>query len=126
MNTFFFDLSLLEERRKALKMPLNALAKRSGVSRSTAYRILRDRDEEASFKSIAAVANALGLAPNFEPVAEAEEFRFQEATRKARSLVGQVQATMGLEASAIDSSNLNRLIDKTAFQLLDGPKRKLW
>src|SRR5476651_246282 len=102
MTATTFDLNT---RRKQLKMPIDALVKRSGVPRPTVFRILRGKAVSVRFGYVASVAGALGLPFGAAPV-EPEELRLREARRKARLLARMTQGTMGLEAQAVSSKLL--------------------
>jgi transcriptional regulator with XRE-family HTH domain len=119
-------LSSLEARRRALGMTVDALARRSKVSRATVQRILSGDNASASFQNVIAVAGALGLNANFDPVADDREFLEQQAQKKAKYLVGIVQGTMALEAQGVGPSEVNRMVRETTLKLLSGSKRKLW
>lgn len=125
-------LASLADRRKALGIPWDALGTRSGASRATLFRLLKDRQTAASFQTVAAVAEALGV--HFEiagdsirarPI-DAKKFLEEQAERQARKLVGMVQGTMGLEGQALAAKETAPLIKEMKRRLLAGPKRKLW
>ena len=115
----------LNTRRKALKMPLEALVKRSGVPRAAVVRILRGNVDMVRFGQFQKVAGVLGIpigAPAFDP----EELRSIEARKKARLLRRLTQGTMGLEAQALPEDVLSELEEQTVAKLLAGTGRKLW
>ena len=56
---------------------------------------------------------------------ESEELRRNQATRKAKRLVGLVQGTSGLEGQSVDQHDLELMVARTAEKLLRS-KRKLW
>jgi hypothetical protein len=115
----------LNARRKELKMPVAALVSRSRVPRPTVYRILRGGALDVRFGHVLRVAAVLGLPFGTPPLA-AEEYRRQEARRKAR-LVGRLtQGTMALEAQALAPEALARVEEKVVAELLAGPGKKLW
>src|SRR5712692_10055383 len=118
--------SRLDARRRALRMSLEALARRSGVSKATVRRILLGDHEAASFANVLAVANALGLDLGVRQKSNPDQFMEQQAKQKAQRLVGMVQGTMGLEAQAVDRAVFQRMVNKTTHELLAGPPRKLW
>jgi hypothetical protein len=125
-------LSDLEARRRAMGMPWEILAARSGASRAMVCRLLKNHQISAGFDKVVAVAEALGVTMNFDrarmhsdPV-DIDVLLEQQAERKARRLVGMVQGTMGLEAQALDENDVAQLVKKTARRLLTGSKRRLW
>ena len=115
----------LNTRRKLLKMPVDALVKRSGVPRPTVFRILRGKTDSVRFGYVASVAGVLGVtlgAPAIDP----QELRLREARRKARLLSRLTQGTMGLEAQAVSAELLKELEEQTVAKLLAGKGGKLW
>ena len=115
----------LNARRKALKMPVDVLVKRSRVPRPTVFRILRGRADTVRFGYVQQVAGVLGLSLG-SPAIDVEELRLLEATRKARYLRRLTQGTMGLEAQAVSAEVLEDLESQTVVRLLAGKGRKLW
>ena len=122
MSTILADLNA---RRKALKMPVDVLVKRSGVPRPTVFRILRGKVNSARFGYVQKVAGVLGV-PIGGPPIESEELRMREARRKASLLRRLTQGTMGLEAQAVSVELLRELEEQTVTKLLAGKGRKLW
>jgi hypothetical protein len=112
-------------RRKALKMPVDVLVKRSGVPRPTVFRILRGNIDSVRFGYVQNVARELGLTLGGSAV-EPEELRLREARRKACILGKLTQGTMGLEAQALSAKVLAQLEEETVAKLLAGKGRKLW
>ena len=55
-------------RRKALKMPVEVLVKRSGVPRPTVFRILGGNVDSARFGNVQKVAGVLGLSLEGNPI----------------------------------------------------------
>jgi transcriptional regulator with XRE-family HTH domain len=115
----------LNTRRKRLKMPVDALVRRSRVPRPTVFRILRGRLESVRFGSVEKVASVLGLSFG-APAVEPDELRRREAERKARLLRQLTQGTMGLEAQGVSEDVLNELERETVTKLLTGSGRTLW
>ena len=112
-------------RRKMLKMPVEALVKRSGVPRPTVFRILRGKVASVRFGNVQKVAGVLGLSFGGAPV-DPEEMRRSEALRKARMLSRLTQGTMGLEAQAVSAELLRELEEETVTKLLAEKGSKLW
>lgn len=100
-----------------------ALAKRSGVSLPTVQRVLSGNHSTASFASVMAISDALGIEIEMK---SDREYTKEVATEKARRLVGAVQATSGLEGQAIGPDQLKELIDSAVHTLMAGSRRKLW
>lgn len=129
-------LRSLEERRKKLKMPLDILAARSGLSRATVCRILSGKHTSVSILNVAALADALGVTVELRPTeqgigleftpTEVEDFVEKQAHYQAKRLVGMVQGTMGLEAQSLDAASASELVDKTRRKLANSSWKKLW
>lgn len=112
-------------RRQQLRMSIPALASRSGVSVATVRRILAGRAAEASYASVSAVAEALGVPLQTAPH-DPEVFREQVARTKAERLMRMVQGTSALEAQAVSADAVARMVSKTVHELLAGSPRRLW
>lgn len=119
-------LNGLEQRRRKLGMSMSALAKRSGVSLPTVQRILAGGHAGASFESVVAISNALGMDLDFKERKTAYEFVREGALEKARRLVAIVQGTSGLEGQAVDAGEISRLTDQALHALMAGPRGKVW
>ena len=115
----------LNARRKALKMPVESLVKRSGVPRAAVLRILRGKVEMIRVGQFQKVAGVLGL-PFGAAAADPEELRCSEARKKAQLLRRLTQGTMGLEAQALPEDLLSELEAQTVAKLLGGNGQKLW
>jgi hypothetical protein len=122
------DLSPLESQRRHLGMSRMALARRSGVPLQTVPRTLAGNQPLASVAELHAIANALGMGIGTEIVVErsALDMRKAQALAKATRLVGMGQATMALEAQAVEASVLKQMIERTVCELLAGSPRRLW
>ncbi len=116
----------LEQRRKMLRISMQTLADRCGLSLATVQRILADNSQAASFQNVAAVATALGMRLSFEPTLDEEQMRERQAERKARELVAMVQATSALEGQAVDPAQIEAMVKQTMHELLAGSPRRLW
>lgn len=116
----------LDERRRKLGMSANALAKRSGISLPTVQRILSGRHPNASFQSIVAMSNALGIEIELKEMVGVHEFARQSAREKARRLVALVQGTSALEGQAVEEQKIDELTDHALAALLAGSRQKLW
>jgi transcriptional regulator with XRE-family HTH domain len=116
----------LETRRRELGVSQSVLAERCGVSLPTVQRILAGNDSAASLKNVLAIAHALGMELKAVPSIKAEELLQQQARKKAEQLVGMVQGTSALESQGLSREQIGRMIRKTAQELLDGSRRRLW
>ncbi len=106
-------------------MSRSTLARRSHVSLPTVNRIMSQQHPRPTFAHVAAIADVLGVELTPVPKAESEELRQRQARNKARQLVRLVQGNSGLEGQALDQTELESLIVRTAEYLLQS-KRKLW
>lgn len=118
-------LSTLRTRKHELGMTFETLANRSGVSVSTLKRMLAPAAADASMADTLAVAQALGVTLSAR-MPSAEEFREEQAHAKARKLVRMVQGTSALENQGVDQQHIQRMIQRTVRDLLNGPSRTLW
>ena len=116
----------LDQRRQELGMTFEALSKRSGVPVSTLKAIFKKGIEHATFANVAAIADALGVDIEFANEVESYELLHQQAAKKARELVGMVQATSGLESQAVEQNQIEMMVQQLIHQLMAGSRRKLW
>lgn len=118
-------LSTLRTRKRELGMTFETLSARSGVSVSTLKRMLAPTAADASMSDTLAVAQALGvtLSPRMP---SAQAFREAQAHAKARKLVRMVQGTSALENQGVDQQHIQRMVERTVRDLLNGPSRTLW
>jgi len=117
----------LDRRRRELRMPLRVLAKRSGVSLSTAQRVL-EGSTNARLGTILALAETLGAEPlrGFKFSKSAEAMQREEARAKADRLAGLAQGTAALEGQAVPPGVRLRVRRRIAYKLLAGPPVRLW
>ena len=106
-------------------MSHTALASRSGVSEPTVKRILGGQLGAASFANVIAIAEALGVSFGLVET-DADEFRRQQARRKAEHVARLVQGTSALESQAVDGDTYHRIVERSYHSLLAGSKRRLW
>jgi transcriptional regulator with XRE-family HTH domain len=123
INTIFRNL---ERRRRDLGMTYGAVAVRSGVSLPTVQRILSGDHPNPTFANVNAIARALDMTLGSEPQSPADILRERQAAKRARELVGLVQATSALEGQALDADSVERMVRQTIHELLAGSPRKLW
>ena len=125
-------LEKLELRRRQLAMGRAIVAKRAGVSLRAVDGILTGTDRNPRLATIHAIARALGVSLSIgtevgvTEAISADEMRKQRAVEKAQRLTAGVQASMGLEAQAVDSAQRASLVERTLHKLLAGPNRRLW
>ena len=126
MTSATYIFKSLDQRRRALDMPLNELRSRANVSLSTVQRVLAG-EPGARIEVVAAIGDALGVRGlNFPEAQPATEMRRLQAVLKARKIVGMVQGTSALEAQAVSESAKELMIEKTINELLSGPRSQLW
>ncbi|MBX3402828.1 MAG: helix-turn-helix domain-containing protein [Phycisphaeraceae bacterium] len=115
----------LSWRRRALGMSHAVVAARSGVAEPTVKRILGGQMAAASFGTVVAIAEALGVSLGAIEV-DPEELRRRQARRKAEQIARLVQGTSALEGQAVDPESFNRLVERSYHELLAGSNRRLW
>jgi transcriptional regulator with XRE-family HTH domain len=129
MNTF--NLKQLNDRRKELGMSFAVLAQRSGVPLPTVQKILYGNERRPDFFKVSAIARALGITLTIAPTSTtmttipAQDFRRQQAERKAQELVSMTHATSALEAQAVPEVVAD-LTARTTSELLAGSRFELW
>ncbi len=116
----------LERRRRGLGMSRSILAQRSGVSLPTVNRILGGSAEHATFASLEAVANALGINFMLKAGIDEQGFAEQQAQTKAEAIARMVQGTSALESQAVASDAVQQMVRQTVHELMAGPRRRLW
>lgn len=118
-------LQTLDKKRRTLGMSLEVLAKRSNVSLATVVRILSGKGSSASFESVWAIANALGVQLRLDSKGTRNVLR-EQVKKKATEAVKLVQGTNLLEGQGINQASLRELRRKAIAALLAGPRRNLW
>jgi transcriptional regulator with XRE-family HTH domain len=126
MRPIPFDFGVLQRRRQELGMSYELLAQRSGVSRPTVQRILSGRYPTASFASVVALGNALGLELRLASAVTPEQLKREQARKKAKKLAALVQGTCALEGQGVDRTGFESMVERTTHELLSGSKRRLW
>ena len=116
----------LDRRRRELGMTYATIAARSGVSLPTVQRILSGDHPNATFANVDAIARVLEMTIASQAQMPADELRERQAAKRARELVGLVQATSALEGQALDGDAVERMVRQTVHELLAGSPRKLW
>lgn len=125
------ELKKLDQRRAKLGMTKAAVANRAHVSLPTVNRILSGKESKPTIDNLHAIAKALGVIVfigyevKIEEQDSADEFRMRQAKRKALKIVRMVQGTMALESQAVDNGAIDRMVEKTAYELLNS-RRRLW
>ena len=116
----------LDQRRRALDMPLKELSRRANVSPSTVRRVLSG-EPKARIEVVTAIGDALGVPRlNFSEARPPSKMRRLQAALKARKIVGMVQGTSALEAQAVSEPDKKLMIENTINELLAGPRSQLW
>jgi DNA-binding LacI/PurR family transcriptional regulator len=117
----------LEKRRQGIKMPLSIVARRSGVSLSTVYRVLRRFDGSVSATSVCAIAEALMAQIGLRTSKSDDKVLIEQVRMKARKITGMTQATAAMEGQAVNSAAQGRLATQLARRLLAvGTPRQIW
>lgn len=115
----------LNARRKRLGMSCRVVAELTGVSLATVQRVMQGRYDHATVGNLRKIADAMGVRLDLTAQQDAQTLREQQAERKARELVAMVQATSALEAQAVGSADMRRMVDRTKHELLRS-NRRLW
>ncbi len=119
-------LETLDNQRRALKMPIDALAHLAGLSRATVHRILTEKRPSAHLDNVFTIARVLGCTPELR-VEAADALVEQQIRQQAREAAGMVQATMALESQGItDRAFQEHLVELAAETLRKKPRKKLW
>jgi len=126
MTSATYISNKLDQRKRALDMPLNELSRRANVSPSTVRRVLAG-ERGARFDAVSAIADALGVPVlDIDRARDIDEMRRDQAVSKAEKLVGLVQGTSALEDQAVDEVYIRHMVQKTINELLCGPRSRLW
>lgn len=115
----------LNERRERLGLSCSAVAKRTGLSLRSVQRIMAGEESEPKFKSIAAIADVVGMAIQFAEE-DVHAVRRRQAEQMASRIVAMVQGTSALEAQGVSTSAIQDLREQTINELLGGSNRRLW
>lgn len=115
----------LDERRRALRMTLPQLARRSGVSQATVARVLRG-EPTVALGHVSAVADALGMEVRLQPRASVESLLRRAARMKAERAVALVQATSALEGQGLSRHQFDAMVDRTTRELQATGGKTLW
>jgi hypothetical protein len=116
----------LNNRRLELGMTFDAVSRRSGVPIATVKRTLNRGAERAAFGTVAAIASALGMSVDLCAATNGFQYCRQQAQRRAHQIVSLVQGTSALEAQAVSTADLDRMVEKTVHEIMSGPNRRLW
>ena len=128
MATAADDFAALERRRAELGMSRATVARRANVPLPTVTRLLTGRVRHPRLHTVKAVAAALGVSMRLGDQSDLspEQLLEQQATTKARRLVGFVQGSMAMESQAVETQKLESMVRKTMHSLLSGSRRSLW
>lgn len=128
MLTAVDDFAALERRRAELGMSRATVAHRANVPLPTVTRLLTGRVRHPRLQTVMAIAGALGMSMRLGDPSDLspEQLLEQQATTKARRLVGMVQGSMAMESQAVETQRLESMVRKTVHKLLGGSRRSLW
>ena len=115
----------LNQRRKELGVTFALLAQWTGLSLRTVQRVLSGEETDPGFRTVASIAEALGVSLRFD-ADDAEAFRRKRAEQKAERVLALVQGTSALEAQALSEEAKRHIKERTVHELLAGSPRKLW
>jgi transcriptional regulator with XRE-family HTH domain len=115
----------LDTRRRALRMTIPQLARRSGVSTATVSRVLRG-EPTVAVGHLTAVAKALGLEVGIVAQTSVKSLVQAAALAKARRAAALVQATSALEGQGLAGPQLEAMVDRTYRELQSHGGKTLW
>src|SRR5437588_3635688 len=116
-------LEALDKQRRALKMPLNIVAKRAALSRATVCRILKEKRAGASLENVLAIAKVLGADFAFH-FREPEQLVEEQVQKRAKKIARMVQGTMALESQGLtEQSHLDQLVETAAREIRAKPRK---
>ncbi len=120
----------LEERRRALDMPTDALALRSRLSPPVLSRLLAGEAEGVPLAQVRLLAAALAIDLDevtlevvAQPLEEVIERQVEKQTRRVARLV---QGTMALEAQGLDAGQFSRFSRSVREIVRSQPRSRLW
>jgi len=102
------------------------LANKTGVSAPTIKRILSGKKASAHFDHVLSLAQALGVDLRAKIIDDAEKIRRQQATQQALIIMKLVRGNAALEGHKLGRMAYKRMLEKTIYELLSGPEKKLW
>ncbi len=115
----------VQQRKKALNITIENLAKISGTGTRTLNRFFAGEDVKLS--TVEKLTEVLGLDLAGNEIMSLEDLQKQRANIKARFMASLVQSTSTLEMQGIERKNLNKIINKFEKQFLEGEYRdRLW
>ncbi len=115
----------VQQRKKALNITIENLAKISGIGTRTLNRFFAGEDVRIS--TVEKLTEVLGLDLAGNEIMSLEDLQKQRANIKARFMASLVQSTSTLEMQGIEKKNLNKIINKFEKQFLEGEYRdRLW
>ena len=116
----------LDARRRKLKMPCRALARRSGVSTRTVQRALSGQAGDVGARTLLAMAEALGMGLGVVVRKSASRLRHEVARAKAKRIIAGAQGSFALEGQAVEESHLSEVRRDLEDKLVAGPPVRLW
>jgi len=119
----------LKTLRHALGITASQLAARLGITRQAIDDLeTREQDGTATLATLRKAANAIDcdLVYALVPRTSVAELVQTQANRKATDEIMRVAHTMRLEDQGTASSEVSRLIEERADQLMRGSRRALW
>jgi len=119
-------LAELEHRRRELRMPYRALARRSGVGLRTVHRVLSRDTSNLNLRTLTAIADALGADVGLVRRRGIRAIQRRHAKAKAKRLAAIAQGTAALEGQAVSPDAMADLAQDIEKKLLVGPKIRLW
>jgi len=119
-------IKLLSYRRMLAGLTTAEIARRTGISQPTVYRILSGQSQHVQLDHIIKIGRLLGCSLQWDAVLSEEDLITAQADRKAEKAVRMLQGTSGLEGQGLSPKELDRIRKKTKRKILSGSDRKIW
>ena len=128
MKTLFSKdiLSEIEARRRELRMPRGALARRSGVCLRTVERLLSGEAKGAKWETIASMGREVGIDLGIVRRRSLRAVVHKQAKAKAEKVVAITQGDSALEGQALPEKALKQIRKAMEDSLATGSSVRLW
>ena len=118
-------LEKVKQRKKDIGLTIDNIAKLSKLGNRTVTRFFAGEDVKLS--TLEKITNILGLDFSGDEVVDIKTLRENRAKEKALYIVSLVQDTSALENQGLNSKHIEKLIEETKEQFLNGEYQKnLW
>ncbi len=115
----------IKTRKKQINITIEHLAKLSGVGIRTIMRFFSGDDVKLS--TVEKLTSVLGLDFAGNEIVDSKTLKEKRARQKARYIVSLTQDTSALEMQGLEDSYIQKLIEETKQEFLNGQyKKNLW